>query len=484
MSMTENMDSNDKIGDRSVGRNVLLGFASIIILLLVSAGVSHYNTRQLYENTTRLAKGIEIQDALGEILSTMKDVETGQRGYVITGAKQFLDPYHQASSRIQAQIDRLQALFAEFPEQEADVTSLAKKIELPLALAKQANDLRDEKGFQAAQEFEATGQGKRAMDDIRSLIEQMKTTQRDSQRELERQCTRSYYVALVAHFLIGLLGVALVGVAFELVRRELKAHRRTMARLHEQREWLHVTLTSIGDAVIVTDAQGVVTFVNTVAGSLTGWKQDAVGQNLANVFRIIDEASRQPSENPVIKVLREGTVVGLANHTLLIARDGKEIAIDDSGAPIRDRHGRIDGVVLVFRDITARKHAEDALRRSEQELAEFFENATVGLHWVGPDGIILRVNAAELEFLGYTRAEYVGRSIIDFHVDADAIADTLKRLKAGTCLSIRVPCGQKVNSSIPAASRATSPGENTRKTPCVLPSSATADSSRPREMRS
>ena len=133
------------------------------------------------------------------------------------------------------------------------------------------------------------------------------------------------------------------------------AQRRTQ----EGQELLRVTFTSMGDAVITTDSEGRVTSLNQVAGALTGWTQDeAAGRPLEEVFRIVNEHTRQPVENPVKKVLAEGQIVGLANHTMLIARDGKERPIDDSAAPIRDAEGKLRGVVLIFRDITERRKAE------------------------------------------------------------------------------------------------------------------------------
>ena len=203
-------------------------------------------------------------------------------------------------------------------------------------------------------------------------------------------------------------------------------------RLHEQQEWLRVTLASIGDAVIATDTHGRVTFLNPVAEELTGWTQGgAQGRLLEDVFVILNEQTRQPVENPVEKVLRDGVVVGLGNHTVLIARDGTQRPIDDSAAPIRDTSGEMIGVVLIFRDVAEQRKAEEELRQSEGELADFFENATVGLHWVGREGTILRANRAELELLGYSRDEYVGRPIADFHADEDVICDILCRLQAG-----------------------------------------------------
>ena len=214
--------------------------------------------------------------------------------------------------------------------------------------------------------------------------------------------------------------------------RDITDARAAERSLREQSEWLRVTLASIGDAVISTDTEGRVVFLNGVAQALTGWnQQEAEGRPLTEIFRIINEETRRPVADPASRALADGSIVGIANHTILIARDGSEILIDDSASPIRDNDGRVLGVVLAFRDITERKAGEIALQRSERDLSEFFENASVGLHWVGPDGTILRVNRTELEMLGYTREEYIGRNIAEFHVDAEIIADVLRRLHAG-----------------------------------------------------
>jgi PAS domain S-box-containing protein len=144
-----------------------------------------------------------------------------------------------------------------------------------------------------------------------------------------------------------------------LVFRDVTEQRRAEEALAEQREWLETTIESIGDAVIATDVQCRIALMNPVAEHLTGWSLDeARGRDCAEVFRIVNERTREPVDSPVQRVLAEGVVVGLANHTMLIAKDGTEHPIDDSGAPIRNRSGRIVGVVLVFRDITARRRAE------------------------------------------------------------------------------------------------------------------------------
>jgi PAS domain S-box-containing protein len=159
-----------------------------------------------------------------------------------------------------------------------------------------------------------------------------------------------------------------------LVFRDVTEERRAEDAIAEQREWLETTLESIGDAVIATDVQGRVTFMNPIAEHLTGWRAaDARGRSCADVFNIVNESTRRLVENPVTRVLTEGTVVGLANHTVLIAADASERPIDDSGAPIRSRDGRIVGVVLVFRDVSERRHAEAERRSAAVERERLFE---------------------------------------------------------------------------------------------------------------
>jgi len=145
---------------------------------------------------------------------------------------------------------------------------------------------------------------------------------------------------------------------------EMALYKHKMERrLKEREEWLSTTLASIGDAVIATDMKGRIIFMNPVARFLTGCEQeDATGIPLKEIFKIVNEKTRKPVEDPVEKVLSEGIIVGLANHTILIAKDETERPIDDSGAPIRDDKGNVMGVVLVFRDVSERRKTEHALR--------------------------------------------------------------------------------------------------------------------------
>ncbi len=140
--------------------------------------------------------------------------------------------------------------------------------------------------------------------------------------------------------------------------------RLAQEALANEKERLAVTLRSIGDGVIATDRMGRIVLINEVAEKLTGWKQEeSIGRDLSEVFHIINEKTRERCESPVDKVLKMGTVIGLANHTALISKNGLELVIADSGAPIRDRDGMVAGVVLVFRDVTEKKRMDEELQK-------------------------------------------------------------------------------------------------------------------------
>jgi PAS domain S-box-containing protein len=208
----------------------------------------------------------------------------------------------------------------------------------------------------------------------------VKVDQRDALADYRREIRNTGATAALAF-------LAFWSVAFLLI---LAWRRRAAAALWGSEERARATLYSIGDAVIATDHNGRVEQLNPVAEKLTGWAQtDACGKHLDEVFRIVNEQTRTAVESPVARVLREGQVVGLANHTLLIGKDGSEHPIADSGAPIRDEKGEVTGVVLVFRDQTEERAAQRRYR-------DLFDNVGVALlrSTPGPEGGFVDVNPA------------------------------------------------------------------------------------------
>jgi PAS domain S-box-containing protein len=247
---------------------------------------------------------------------------------------------------------------------------------------------------------------------------------------LEYEIAIQYFAAsqpLSLRFFILILNRLLITVSLVLF---VSSRRRIQSQLQEQREWLRVSLSSIGDAVIATDLKGAVNFINPTAETLTGWTtQEATGRPLVEVFNIINEFTRQRVDDPVSKVLREGAVVGLANHTILTAKDGREIAIDDSGAPIRASGGRIIGVILVFRDVTERRRAEET-RAALAAIVESSDDAIIG---TSLDGVIRSWNKGAERVYGYSAEEVMGKpvSILSPESKPDDFLQIMERIRRG-----------------------------------------------------
>jgi PAS domain S-box-containing protein len=194
-----------------------------------------------------------------------------------------------------------------------------------------------------------------------------------------------------------------------------EAVRRAQVRAKDRGETLRVTLRSIGDGVITTDVGGRVVSINDVAESLSGWTRDeAVGQPLDAVFRIVNEDTRAPVDNPATRALRDGVIVGLANHTVLIRKDGSECPIDDSAAPIRNEQGVVTGCVLIFRDVSDQRRIQrDKASQliTARLLASIIESSDDAIISKSLDGVIQTWNAAAERLFGYPAEQAIGRHI-------------------------------------------------------------------------
>jgi PAS domain S-box-containing protein len=308
---------------------------------------------------------IRVLQQVSVVLQHVTDAETGQRGYILTGDPAYLEPYTDAVRDMPHAMRRLRKLTSDNPLEQARLDDLgpmvvARMADLDLGVSQRKQGLITE-----ALETVRSGLGKTYMDRVRGILEAISKEERQlfRKRMSERRARRTNATRLIlgGSALSLLLVLLAAAVLAALLRRALAAE----ARRRESEERLRVTLRSIGDAVIATDPEGAVVFVNPVAERLTGWREaDARGRALDEVFRIVSAQTREAVESPAARVLREGVVVGLANHTVLITRDGQEVQIDDSGAPIRDAGGALMGVVLVFRDVADREAADAARRQA------------------------------------------------------------------------------------------------------------------------
>ncbi len=257
--------------------------------------------------------------------------------------------------------------------------------------------------------------------DLRLQLERMLDTEVKADGDSEYHARRESTLADVRNvefftFITLLVGAGVGLVTSVVVGRGVIGAERVV---WENRELLRVTLASIGDAVITTDTEGRVISMNSVAETLTGWRNDeAKGSTLTDVFRIVNEESRQPVDNPAMRALKDGVVVRLANHTLLIAKDGFERHIDDSAAPIRDESGTMLGAVLIFRDISERRQIERAGRESDARKAAVLETALDCIITMDQSGNIIDFNPAAERTFGYRREDVVGREMAGFIIPA------------------------------------------------------------------
>jgi PAS domain S-box-containing protein len=488
-----------------------VGFgAALLILLLIALG-AYRNLVGLAEINRRVTHTHQVIEQLASVLTTMQDVETGERGFVITGDERFLEPCKRAESNVAGGLSELRQLTADNPRQQARLDRLGPLIARKIQDANAYVNLRREQGITPAIQAVTEGEGRQTMDDIRALMVEITGEENELLRQRQAVADARAANAILALLMGAGAAIGLLVAVFYALRVEIGEHQRTetalrraeeatererarlqfifdavpvgislnlfrpdgrrpvgrethlvndahlricgltreqvgeegifrkitdpedrqrQARLDEEvlagksdhysldkrylrsdgqlvwvlfsferrryadgscddlvvvvditrrkqmeealrrsEEKLAVTLQSIGDAVLATDASGNVTRLNPVAEQLIGWTQaEAQGRPISEVFRIFNETTRQPAIVPVERVLATGIIHGLANHTVVVARDGTEHPIADSAAPMRDKNGQVIGVVLVFRDVTQERRAEQLLQESEHQL--------------------------------------------------------------------------------------------------------------------
>lgn len=322
---------------------------------------------------------VEVLLQVSKIQSNLVDMETGVRGYQLTGDVHFLEPYNRAATVIDADAKRLGELIRDnaaqierFQKVETARTDWQRHAAETIRKLNAGETLLPEESIKA----------KGLMDELRGLLGSLSSTETSLLRVRSAAASRAEGWAAVV--LLGSFLVIAVIVAWWVSRqiwRLNRSHQAVVAEIHEQKEWFHVTLSSIGDAVIVTDRDGRVAFINSEAERMTGWEwNDAKNKPLKSIFRIVNEDSRQSVDDPVEKVFRENRVVGLANHTLLISKSGVEWPIEDSAAPVLDSSRQIIGVVLVFHDATEMRKAQRVMKTYSEDLERKVVERTLELH--------------------------------------------------------------------------------------------------------
>jgi PAS domain S-box-containing protein len=384
-------------------------------------------------------------------LSALKDMETGQRGYLVTGDEDFLQPYVAVINNVHGQLNDLRHEAAGNPSR-LHLDAIVPLMDAKLLEMAQVIQLRRDQDMIGVIALVGGRQGKHLMDLIRvevrefTLAEQIRMEQHDE--EFQTSMRYLFAIIVIISVLTLLFALAFAYLLYrshqqrlmELVHKETqhllilqeemnKELQETNNSLQLSEEKLAITLNSIGDAVIATDINACVTLMNPLAEQLTGWTQEkALGHPIDEVFHIIHKETREAATIPVMQALLHGTIFGLANHTVLISKNGKEHDIADSCAPIRDRESQVIGAVLVFRDVTEEYAVQQALRDQQFYTRSLIESNIDAIMTTDLSGNITDANKQMEVLTGCTRFHMIGSSFKDYFTDPQRAEACVQRV--------------------------------------------------------
>ncbi|HXM42873.1 MAG TPA: CHASE3 domain-containing protein [Bryobacteraceae bacterium] len=356
----------------------------IALLLVLFTAILTYRAWAAFERNRQEAQITrQVVDGTTALLSSLKDAEAGQRGFLLTGSDRYLEPYRQALVEIPANLDAIAHAEASGrqPRQIQRIDRLKPLVQSKMNELAQTIELRRSQGLDPALAIVRSDRGQAAMEQIRAICTEIQAASYERLGQQREEVRASAYQAGVTSLLGSAAVFALLVLATVTIRRGTRQRQLLIEDLQkseeqakESRDLLQTTIASIGDGVITTDTAGRVVSLNPIAQSLTGWPQDqAVGKPLEEIFNLANDETGAAAGSPVRAALRAGRITGLTDRTTLTAKDGRRISIDDSAAPIRSANGRVTGAVLVFRDVTQRRGAELLEKKAAAEIARHSE---------------------------------------------------------------------------------------------------------------
>jgi PAS domain S-box-containing protein len=303
----------------------------------------------------------QVDSTTERLLGALRDAETGQRGYLLTRQESYLAPFFSAQQSAPELSHALETLTHDSPGEFAQARRISELADHKIDELSETIALAKKGDVDAALAVLSTNRGKELMDRIRELARDIHTVSEQQAIAYRTIADRQARNLIASVVLLSALSVALLISLTYVLRRDGR-------RIRENEEQLRITLRSIGDAVVTTDAGGNITFLNPIALELARIGSLAGPVPFKQAFKLVNEITGADAEDPIARVLQEGKIIGLANHTALLRPDGTSISIEDSAAPLLDADGAIRGVVFVFKDITERRRTEKALLDSQQEL--------------------------------------------------------------------------------------------------------------------
>jgi PAS domain S-box-containing protein len=342
-----------------------------LVIMAVLAGLLLWETIDLNKSLRSVDHTDQVLDQTGHLLKMLVDIETSMRGYLATGDESLLQPYREGTQQFDSEYRTLYRLLDDNPPQKLQLEDFRAGYERWVGYTDEVIALR--RAGKADGAIYESLPGKRGMDALRERISEFQGVE----ERVRVQRLRTAHARWTLMF-TSCLGLGLGFGVFLILFIRYHVERLGTKLLRSEERW-SATLDSIGDAVIATNDKARVTFLNPVAAALTGWQaEEALHQPLPHVFKIVNEETGLGADDEVLRVLEERQIFSVTNNVVLIAKDGREIPVEHSAAPILAGKGKVIGVVLVFRDVTERKRGKESLVLQKEQLRALAER----LQWV------------------------------------------------------------------------------------------------------
>ena len=369
-----------------------------VVVTAALAGLLLWETFDLNKSMQWVDHTDQVLDQSGVLLKLLVDMESAKRGYIVTGDEAFLRPYIEGTKRFDLEFQTLYRLVDDSSSQQERLKQVYTGYRESEEYDSRVIALR--RAGRADPSLIENQQRKYKMDSLREQIAEFQSLE-EALRVKRVESTHSRWTLMVTSCLLLGLGSGVFLAFFTRYHVE-----KLGTKLLQSEERWTATLGSIGEAVIATDSEARVTFLNPVASTLTGWQPgEALTQPIGNVLRLINETSGMTADNEVLRVLKEKQVLAVANHVNLVTRDGREIAVEHSAAPILAAKGEVIGVVLVFRDVAERR--QEQIATAEQ--AALLELTQDSVFVIDMDGVVLFWSRGAEVMLGYSKEQAAGK---------------------------------------------------------------------------
>jgi PAS domain S-box-containing protein len=369
-----------------------------IAITTVLVGLLLWETFDLNQSMQRVDHTDRVLDQSRHLLKLLVDMESAKRGYILTGDETFLDTYINGTKHFEPEYRDLYRLVNDSPSQRQKLIQVYSDYQKSEAYDGRVIALR--RAGKADPTLIENQQRNQKLDSLRERIAEFQSLEESLHVERVEATHRRWILMVTSCLSLG-LGA---GVFFAFFTR-YHVEKLGTKLLQSEERWT-ATLGSIGEAVIATDSEARITFLNSVAAALTGWQpEEALNRPIGTVLKLINEKSGMTADNEVLRVLKEKQVLSVANHVDLVTRDGREIAVEHSAAPILAGKGKVIGVVLVFRDVAKRR--QEQIETAEQ--AALLELTQDSVFVIDTEGTVLFWSRGAETMLGYSKSQAVGK---------------------------------------------------------------------------